>query len=335
MDKNTSAGLAAVTRIAKTLNLDGVYGPLYELFDVEDQFDVAVNVTAGSSLFHVVVDTEHTATRVLEALNKEKVGRVTFMPLNRLNPKPATYPEANDAIPMIRKLTFDPKFTKAFEQVFGRALICRTLEIAATYSRSFNLNGITLDGDQVDRKGALTGGYHDTRNTRLQSIKNIKSFNAKHQAATDRCQILKKEISNLDQKITGILNNIQLNDVQRKQLLDKRETLAIEFRSLTKDEAMQKESIETKEKAYRNLSADLNILQAQLVALEEELKSEMASALSDAEHELLSELIAKSANLKENLSAFGVERSKVFNERTIDALVLSDSGWGIEAFINS
>ncbi|KAF9201350.1 Structural maintenance of chromosomes protein 3 [Haplosporangium sp. Z 27] len=317
MDKNTSAGLAAVSRIAKTLNLDGVYGPLYELFDVEDQYDVAVNVTAGTSLFHVVVDTEVTATRVLEALNKEKAGRVTFMPLNRLNPQPSTYPEANDAIPMIKKLTFDPKFTKAFQQVFGRALICRTLEIAATYSRSYNLNGITLDGDRVDRKGALTGGYQDTRNSRLNIIKNIKSFNAKFQTATERCQAIKKEISSLDQKITGLLNKIQLVDVRRKQLIDKRETLSIEFRSLAMDEATLKESIENKENTHRNLVADQKILQSQLVALEDELNSEMVQTLSEAEHRLLSELIKQSDSLKERLSALATERSKIGTRKSI------------------
>lgn len=311
MDKNTSAGLTAVARIAKTLNLDGVYGPLYELFDVDDVYDVAVNVTAGTSLFHVVVDNDVTATRVLEALNKEKAGRVTFMPLNRLNPAPSTYPEANDATPMIRQLRFDPKYIKAFEQVFGRAIICRTLEIAATYSKSYNLNGITLDGDRVDRKGALTGGYLDMRNSRLNSIKSIKSFNAKFQAATERCQAVKQEISGLDQRITGFLNKIQLVDVRKKQLADSRETLALEYRSLVKDESNLKESIETKEKSHLDIIADLKILQSQLEALDTELKTDMVQTLSETEHRLLGELITKSDNLKERLSTLSKERFRV------------------------
>ncbi|KAI7823212.1 chromosome segregation protein sudA [Gamsiella multidivaricata] len=325
MDKSTSAGLAAVGRIVKALNLDGVYGPLYELFDVEDQYDVAVNMTAGSSLFHVVVDTETTATRVLEILNKEKAGRVTFMPLNRLNPSPSTYPEANDAIPMITKLKFDPKFTKAFEQVFGRALICRTLEIAATYSRSYNLNGITLDGDRVDRKGALTGGYQDTRNSRLHSIKSIKFFNAKYQVATERCQVVKQEILSLDQRITGLLNRIQQIDARRKQLLDKRETLVIEFKSLTKDETMLKEASETKENAHRNLTADLKLLQAQLAALSEELRSDMTQTLTAAEHQLLNELNVKANDLKERLSAVAIERSKTGTRKNIIEITLGSN----------
>ncbi|KAG0292461.1 Structural maintenance of chromosomes protein 3 [Dissophora globulifera] len=325
MDKNTSTGLAAVARIAKSLNMEGVYGPLYELFDVEDQYDVAVNVTAGSSLFHVVVDTEDTATRILEALNKDKSGRVTFMPLNRLNPKPSTYPDANDAIPMIKKLTFDPKYTKAFEQVFGRALICRTLEIAATYSRNYNLNGITLDGDRVDRKGALTGGYQDSRNSRLGSIKNIKSFNAKYQAATERCQAVKQEISSLDQRITELLNKIQQVDVRRKQLVDKRETLAIEFRALTKDEAALKESIEAKENTHHNLTADLKMLQSQLEALEEELRSEMVQTLSAAEHRMLGDLITKADRLREQLSVLATARSKIGTRKNILEITLGSN----------
>ncbi|KAG0033841.1 Structural maintenance of chromosomes protein 3 [Podila clonocystis] len=325
MDKNTSAGLTAVARIAKTLNLDGVYGPLYELFDVDDVYDVAVNVTAGTSLFHVVVDNDVTATRVLEALNREKAGRVTFMPLNRLNPIPSTYPEANDATPMIRQLRFDPIYTKAFEQIFGRAIICRTLEIAATYSKSYNLNGITLDGDRVDRKGALTGGYLDTRNSRLNSIKSIKSLNVKFQAATERCQAVKQEIAGLDQKITQLLNKIQLVDVRRKQLADSREVLALEYRSLVKDESDLKELIVSKEKSHLDIITDLKMLNAQLEALDTELKADMVQTLSEPEHRLLSELITSSDNLKERLSALSKERFRVGTRKNILEITLGSN----------
>ncbi|KAG0023242.1 Structural maintenance of chromosomes protein 3 [Podila clonocystis] len=325
MDKNTSAGLTAVARIAKTLNLDGVYGPLYELFDVDDVYDVAVNVTAGTSLFHVVVDNDITATRVLEALNKEKAGRVTFMPLNRLNPIPSTYPEANDATPMMRQLRFDPMYTKAFEQIFGRAIICRTLEIAATYSKSYNLNGITLDGDRVDRKGALTGGYLDTRNSRLNSIKSIKSLNVKFQAATERCQAVKQEIAGLDQKITQLLNKIQLVDVRRKQLADSREILALEYRSLVKDKSDLKDLIVSKEKSHLDIITDLKMLNAQLEALDTELKADMVQTLSEAEHRLLGELITSSDNLKERLSALSKERFRVGTRKNILEITLGSN----------
>ncbi|KZV98658.1 hypothetical protein EXIGLDRAFT_562784, partial [Exidia glandulosa HHB12029] len=63
--------------------------------------------------------------------------------------------------PLIDKLTYDDAYGKAMQEVFGRTDVCRDLNVAAAYVRSHGLNTITLDGDEVDRKGALTSGFHD------------------------------------------------------------------------------------------------------------------------------------------------------------------------------
>lgn len=69
------------------------------------------------SLFHVVVDHDNTATRILEVMNRENSGRVTFMPLNRLRPQHGSLPSGADAIPMVSRLRFDPAYKLAFDQV--------------------------------------------------------------------------------------------------------------------------------------------------------------------------------------------------------------------------
>ncbi|KAL8945875.1 MAG: hypothetical protein Q9183_007990, partial [Haloplaca sp. 2 TL-2023] len=99
MDHNTSRGLAAVRRIKRQQELEGVYGTLAELIQVNDRFRRAVEVTAGQSLFHYVVDNDDTATRIIETLQREKAGRITFIPLNRVKPKQVNVPDANDARP--------------------------------------------------------------------------------------------------------------------------------------------------------------------------------------------------------------------------------------------
>lgn len=48
MDKDTSNGLRSVRSIARRLGLDGVYGPLYELFEVSDKYKTAVETVAGT-----------------------------------------------------------------------------------------------------------------------------------------------------------------------------------------------------------------------------------------------------------------------------------------------
>lgn len=47
--QDTGSGLRAIDKIAERFNLDGVYGPLYRLFEVTDEkFNIAVELTAGN-----------------------------------------------------------------------------------------------------------------------------------------------------------------------------------------------------------------------------------------------------------------------------------------------
>ena len=113
MDRNTSKGLKTVADIANRLNIQGYFGPVYELLTVESKYQTAVEVVAGGSLFHIVVDTDETAARILKKLNDEKGGRVTFMPLNRLKPKEHTFPDSPNAIRMLSKLQYSQQFHPA------------------------------------------------------------------------------------------------------------------------------------------------------------------------------------------------------------------------------
>lgn len=48
--QDTGSGMRAVDKIAAKHGLEGVYGPLYRLFDVVDpKFNVAIELTAGNS----------------------------------------------------------------------------------------------------------------------------------------------------------------------------------------------------------------------------------------------------------------------------------------------
>lgn len=51
-----------------------------------------------------------------------------------------------DAIPMISKLRYNPNFDKAFKHVFGKTLICRSMEVSTQLARAFTMDCITLEG---------------------------------------------------------------------------------------------------------------------------------------------------------------------------------------------
>lgn len=303
MDRNTSIGLQAVREIAKRLKLDGVYGPLYELFEVSDKYKTAVETVAGTSLFHVVVDNDATADKLIEVMNKEKRGRVTFMPLNRLKSVNVQYPKANDAIPMISKLQFDRAYNMAFEQVFGRTIICSDLAIAAQYTRSHGLNAVTDEGDRVDRKGALTGGYHDVRRSRLDTVRHVKKWRDSYDTDASRHSEVKESLVALEQKISQTAGEIQKIDSRRKAILDNRQHQSRQANWTQREEEQARQRVTRLEGNLRDAEATLRQAIAQKTALEEELQTPLTQQLSPAEVQQLETLskeveVQKAASLE-------------------------------------
>ena len=128
-----------------------------------------VQVTAGNSLFSVVVDNDEVASRCINYINTRKIdARLSFLPLNRLRQKPYDLPRGEDAVSLWTKVKCDSVLLPAIYHVFGRTVLCRDLAVCNQYSAQHDVDTITLDGDKVARKGAMTGGYHDEKVSKLQ-----------------------------------------------------------------------------------------------------------------------------------------------------------------------
>ncbi|KAJ5533045.1 RecF/RecN/SMC [Penicillium frequentans] len=317
MDQNTSRGLAAVRRIKRQQNLDGVYGTLAELFEVNDRYRTAVEVTAGQSLFHYVVDTDETATKVLEALQKEKAGRVTFMPLNRLRSKPMNLPRASDTIPMIEKIQFDPAYERAFQHVFGKTIICPNLQVASQYARSHGVNAITPDGDRSDKRGALTGGFHDSRQSRLEAVKNVGKWRDEYEAKRNRGTEIRKELEKLDQLITRAVGELQKLEQQRHQVQNSSGPMRQELRSKRDLLQNKNDTLDAKRRALRNVEANLAALNDQVDAFQAELNSPFQKSLTDEEEAHLESLSGTAQDLRRHYQELSSKRSELEARKSV------------------
>ncbi|KAG5634871.1 hypothetical protein H0H81_000460 [Sphagnurus paluster] len=332
MDKDTGAGLRAVDKIAERYGLEGVYGPLYRLFEVTDpKFNIAVELTAGNrcgllstclrihlmykSLFHVVVDTDETASKVLDTMIKEKTGRVTFMPLNRLKPKTPPAPNAQDAEPLLNKLRFDNIYEKAFQQVFGKAWVCRDLTIAAAYVKSHGINTITLDGDKVDRKGALTGGYHDIRRSRIEAIKSVTTWRAKFEADDKRSKEVKDAIDKIDQQITQVTGRMTVLAGQQNQTRESRERLMDEGNQLTKEKEKLIQRISTLEADLADLETELTGLDTKLSGYRTELTMPLVRGLTNEEEALIVSLGKEVEKRQKDMLELGQVKNKLESKK--------------------
>ncbi|ORZ17870.1 putative chromosome segregation protein SudA [Absidia repens] len=320
MDKNTSIGLSAISRITKEYNIDGVHGPLFELFEVDERFRTAVEVAAGSSLFHVVVDTDETATKLLEAMNAEKGGRVTFVPLNRVKSTPSEYPTANDAIPLIQKLRFNDMYQKAFEQIFGRTLVCPSLDVAASYAKSRGFTVVTLNGDRVDNRGAFSGGFTDFRHSRLEAAKTLKTQRTALEQNQQRVKTIKTDVEKLNQQVTQALNALQQVETKKKKIQLQEEPVEL-IAKLRKEEDYCTKLIASKEKSLDKARTNLAHLKQQMSGYETELQSEPTQSLSTEEQAIVMKNRAEMEGIRQQLSE--ISETKLSMENEIDGLKAS------------
>jgi structural maintenance of chromosome 3 (chondroitin sulfate proteoglycan 6) len=325
MDSNTSRGLAAVRRIKEQQKLNGVYGTVAELMDVSEKYRTAVEVTAGNSLFHYIVDNEQTATIVLETLQKERSGRVTFMPLSQLRPRPVNVPKASDAVPMIEKLNFEPQYEKAFQQVFGKTIVCPNLTIASQYARSHGVSAITLEGDRSDRKGALSGGYHDKRQSRLQAVKNVTKWRQEYQELRQKSQEVKRAVEQKHQEVTKILGELQKLEQIRQKQESSYLPLRQQIQSRNANLLNRKDELDAKKRTMNNIESNIKIVTDQQNALEQEMSTDFKKALTTEEEQLLEGLTTSIQNLRKQHSQAAASKSELEDRKTTLEIELRES----------
>jgi structural maintenance of chromosome 3 (chondroitin sulfate proteoglycan 6) len=264
-----------------------------------------------------VVDSDDTAQKVLNIMLREKTGRVTFMPLNRLKPKKPTFPQSTDAIPLLSKIEYDSQYEKAFQQVFGKTAVCKDLTIAAAYSRSHSLNTITLDGDKVERKGAMTGGWHDIRRSRLEAAKSLYKWNETFEKDGARSKEVKQAITRIDQEITRLTGQMQVLEGQRTQAQSSREPFMAEAAQLDREKLMVSERLSKLEKEVEGLEADLVDYQAKIEAYQADLEKPLENSLTRAEEELIAALSKEVDDRNQSWSRRVSQKNEVKNFHTV------------------
>ncbi|XP_018569420.1 structural maintenance of chromosomes protein 3 [Anoplophora glabripennis] len=257
------------------------YGPVIENFDCEKSIYTAVEVTAGNRLFHHVIDSDKVGTQILKEMNRQKLpGEVTFMPLNRLNVRDQDYPNDSDAIPMVSKLHYDPKYDKAMRYLFGKTLICRNLDVATKLARTTGLDCVTLDGDQVSSKGSLTGGYFNSSRSRLEMQKNRSETITQIEQCEQELKSLRAELAKTEASINSIVSEMQKTETKNSKAKGIYDKVKGELRLMREELSNIERFRGPKERSLAQCKSSLEAMQTTKEGLESELHQELLSQLS-------------------------------------------------------
>jgi len=163
-NSNQSFGRTIKVILDLKAQYSGIFGVLAQLGQVETDFQLALETCSGSRLKSIVVDHEQTATRLIQFLRQKNLGRATFLPLSKL--KQIYLPE----LPAYKKGVVDWavnlvdcsfEYQKAFAYAFGSTLVLENLEVAQPLIGVYRM--VTLQGDLIEKAGAMTGGSNNQR----------------------------------------------------------------------------------------------------------------------------------------------------------------------------
>uniref|UniRef100_A0A671N2F4 Structural maintenance of chromosomes protein 3 n=1 Tax=Sinocyclocheilus anshuiensis TaxID=1608454 RepID=A0A671N2F4_9TELE len=259
--------------------INGYHGIIMNNFECEPAFYTCVEVTAGTRLFYRIVETDEVSTKILMEFNKMNLpGEVTFLPLSKLDVRDTAYPETNDAIPMISKLRYSPNFDKAFKHVFGKTLICRSMEVSTQLARAFTMDCITLEGDQVSHRGALTGGYYDTRKSRLELQKDMRK--AEEELGELEAKLNENLSSRINNEIDQLMNQMQQIETQQRKFKASRDSILSEMKMLKEKRQQSEKTFMPKQRSLQSLEASLHAMESTRESLKAELGTDLLSQLS-------------------------------------------------------
>ncbi len=166
-------------RLLLEAGLDGIHGPVAQLGEVEDRHRLALEVAAGARLGQVVVDDDRIAARAIELLKSRRAGRLTFLPLNKIRApggggssaafargaRPGGDSDAGLIGRAVELVRFEPVYEQVFAYVFGDTLVFS--DLASARQQLGRSRAVTLDGELLEKSGAMTGGSFSQRSSSL------------------------------------------------------------------------------------------------------------------------------------------------------------------------
>jgi len=156
-----SGGMQQAVRTVLSLKkvIPGIFGAVMQLGEVKDErYATALRIAAGNRTQYVVVASVGDASKCIDYLREKKVGRCTFLPLDKINIKPKDK-APSESLGFARDyLSYSEKFAKVFEYVFQDTIIVKDIEAAKRIGIG-EWRMITLDGDLLELSGAITGGH--------------------------------------------------------------------------------------------------------------------------------------------------------------------------------
>ena len=207
----------------------GIHGTISNLIDTEDKYSLAVSTSMGQAANYLVVDDRKLATKIIEYLKNNKLGRATFFPLDVIRPRYIEQEIINKLnlcdgyINTLDKvLNYNSKYKNIILNQFGNVILVDTIENANKISNIINnkYKIITLDGQIVNVGGSITGGEKIKSNDIIHQKYELSEYNHKIELLTIKNDNLLKEYNDLTQELKQYEDKIHSQNIDKLNYQD-------------------------------------------------------------------------------------------------------------------
>jgi len=293
-----SSATAAIIELRDRGQMTGIHGTIQELITVEPGYETALSVAAGGKMQSVIVDNDQVAADCIAFLKKERLGRVTFLPLNKMiggKPRAKAIMTVKQTLGYATDLVDSkPEYVNALWYVFQDTLVVGTINEARALMGGIRL--VTKGGEVIEASGAMAGGtispqqilkFGSSSESKLEEV-GAKLRNANNALDALRAQMreLRDTIRGLDDEMRSISTQGMGAQAQIGQLTARISELRKAKQSLTDEFSLKEKELTDADVAMRSAKKELGELSSELEYLRTERTETRAKIASIAPVEM-------------------------------------------------
>ena len=206
----------------KDYGLDNLYlDSLANLIRVKEGYEDVIDNLMGAGLQNIVTRTKLDTRELINFVNKNRLGRITFLPIDSIKSYRKDRPKEDEVIAMAYDLIeADPELTNIIDHFLGSTVVVKDIDSAVSLSnkiRGYRI--ITLNLDIINNWGSMVAGNDKNRkkntnllnrNKRLEEIKErILSLRNKKDSYNKTYREISADINILDDKLKEITSLIE------------------------------------------------------------------------------------------------------------------------------
>ena len=256
--ENDSTLSYGVKSVLNNPSLNGIHSIIGKVIEIEEIYSTAIDIALASSKEYIITSTSEDAKEAIKYLKNNEYGKATFYPLDVIKPRYIDSEVMNilynldGFIDIASNLVkYDKKYSNVILNQLGNVIISNDIDSANEISKLTNhkYKIVTLDGQQVNVGGSLTGGkFKNSKSNIITQKYELETINKKLYKTIDEIKTIEEKINELDYYFK---ENEEKNYNYIKQKIEIDEIIKNKNITLS-EKTREKDSIESELKSFNN-----------------------------------------------------------------------------------